>query len=148
MNVLVIVALSILFALGLLWLIKLIWLRPFNINHFYERSMLQLILKDPEILTMIGILERFGLNFHNDDLTDESDAHFQKLIAMIGKNLKFLRSYPRDRQTPEQQLSTDILDWYPEFNEARSAEYAGMQIMPSTGIVLLPASTGMPIVSK
>ena len=76
--------------------------------------MLQLILKDPEILTMIGVLERFGLNFHNDDLTDESDAYFQKLIAMISKNLEILRSYPRDKQSPEQQLSTDILDWFLE----------------------------------
>lgn len=114
MNVLVIAALGILIALILWWLIKLIWFRPFNINHFYERSMLQLVLKDPELLTMIGILERFGLNFHNDDLTDESDAYFQKLIAMIRKNLEILRSYPRDKQTPDQQLSTDILDWFLE----------------------------------
>ena len=114
MNVLVIAAIVFLIALCLWWLIKLIWFRPFNINHFYERSMLQLILKDPEILTMIGVLERFGLNFHNDDLTDESDAYFQKLIAMISKNLEILRSYPRDKQSPEQQLSTDILDWFLE----------------------------------
>jgi uncharacterized protein (DUF885 family) len=114
MNIPGIAALGFLVVLGLWWLIKLIWFRPFNINHFYERSMLQLVLKDPEILTMIGILERFGLNFHNDDLTDESDAYFQKLIAMIGKNLEILRSYPRDKQSPEQQLSTDILDWFLE----------------------------------
>lgn len=122
MNAFVIAALGILIALGLWWLIKLIWFRPFNINHFYERSMLQLILKDPEILTMIGILEKFGLNFHNDDLTDESDAYFQKLIAMIGKNLEILRSYPRDKQTPEQQLSTDILDWFLE-NQVLAHEF-------------------------
>lgn len=84
--------------------------------------MLQLILKDPEILTMIGILERFGLNFHNDDLTDESDAYFQKLIAMIGKNLEILRSYPREVQSPEQQLSTDILDWFLE-SQIREHEF-------------------------
>ena len=114
MNVLIIAALSFLIVIGLWWLIKLIWFKPLNINHFYERSMLQLVLKDPEILTMIGVLERFGLNFHNDDLTDESDAYFQKLIAMIGRNLEILRSYPHEVQSPEQQLSTDILDWYLE----------------------------------
>ncbi|HEY46225.1 MAG: hypothetical protein AMJ88_10075 [Anaerolineae bacterium SM23_ 63] len=114
MDVLAIVAVSIFLALTLLWLIKLIWFRPFNINHFYERSMFQLFRKDPEILTTIGVLERFGLNFHNDDLTDESDAYFQKLITMTGKNLEILRSYPREKQTPEQQLSTDILDWFLE----------------------------------
>lgn len=114
MNVLIITALAIVLALTLFWLIKLIWFKPLNLNHFYERSMLQLILKDPELLTMIGILERFRLNFHNDDLTDESDAYFQKLIAMTEKNLKILRSYSRAKQTPKQKLSTDILDWFLE----------------------------------
>jgi hypothetical protein len=57
MNFLIIAALSIFILLGALWLTKLIWLKPFNINHFYERLMIQLILKDPELLTMIGILE-------------------------------------------------------------------------------------------
>jgi uncharacterized protein (DUF885 family) len=114
MNFLIIAAISIFILLGAWWLIKLIWLKPFNINHFYERSMIQLILKDPELLTKIGILEQFGLNFHNDDLTDESDAYFQKMFAFMRQNLEILRSYPREKQTPEQQLSTDILDWFLE----------------------------------
>lgn len=38
---------------------------------------------------------------------------------------------------------SDILGWYPRFNEARSAEYAAMQIMPTGGDILLPASTGI-----
>ena len=87
MNTPIIIGLGLLITLWLIWLIKLIWFRPLNINHFYERSMLHFILKDPEILTMIGVLERFGLNFHNDDLTDESVEYFEKLISMIKKNL-------------------------------------------------------------
>jgi uncharacterized protein (DUF885 family) len=114
MTVPIIALLCIFILLGAWWIVKLIWFKPLNINHFYERSMLQLVLKNPEILTMIGVLERFGLNFHNDDLTDESDAYFQKLIAQVKKNLEILRSYPREKQTPEQQLSTDILEWFLE----------------------------------
>jgi uncharacterized protein (DUF885 family) len=112
MTIPIVAALSIFILLGAWWFIRLIWLKPFNINLLYNRSMIQLALKDPELLTTIGILEKFGLNFHNDDLTDESDAHFQKLFALMQKNLEMLHSYPREKQTLEQQLSTDILDWF------------------------------------
>jgi hypothetical protein len=32
------------------------------------------------------------------------------MLAFMRKNLEILRSYPREKQTPEQQLSTDILN--------------------------------------
>ena len=40
---------------------------------------------------------------------------------------------------------SDILDWYPEFNKARSEKYGEFGIMPSPGDtrILLPASTGI-----
>jgi enamine deaminase RidA (YjgF/YER057c/UK114 family) len=40
---------------------------------------------------------------------------------------------------------SDILDWYPEFNEARNRKYAEFGIMPGPGDtrLLLPASTGI-----
>jgi enamine deaminase RidA (YjgF/YER057c/UK114 family) len=40
---------------------------------------------------------------------------------------------------------SDILDWYPEFNEARNRRYAEFGIMPGPGDrrLLLPASTGI-----
>lgn len=100
------------FSLGLVWLIKLIWLRPFNINHFFERIMLQYALKDPELLSHIGILEKFGLSFHNRKLSNSSISFQLKLYSMVDRNLNLLRSYKDSKLSEQQKLSKSIMDWY------------------------------------
>jgi len=94
------------------WTAKLIWMKPLNINHFHERVFIEFALKNPELLSQLRILERWGLGFHNNDLTDASDAFMLKVAKKTKKNLAILRSYERRSQSPAQLLSTDILDWY------------------------------------
>ncbi len=114
--------LGIVLALVVWWVVRLIWFKPVSINHFYERVFFYFALQNPELLSMIGILEQVGLNFHNDDLTDLSDAQFQKVNRFVGKSLNTLRSYDRAKQTPAQLLSTDILDWFLE-DQARAEKF-------------------------
>lgn len=103
------------FALFILWyLVNLVWFKPRNINAFYERYFIQFALSNPELLSQLGFLEQFGLQFHNARLADESDEHEKKLYRQARRALKILRSYSRDRQTPSQLLSTDIMVWYIE----------------------------------
>lgn len=103
------------FALIILWyLVNLIWFKPRNINAFYERYFIQFALSNPELLSQLGFLEQFGLQFHNARLADESDEHEKKLYRQARRALKILHSYSRNRQTPSQLLSTDIMAWYIE----------------------------------
>lgn len=94
------------------FIVNLIWFKPFSINHFYERVFIEYALEDPEILSQLRILEGMGINFHNDDLTDISDARFQKLKKKLDSNYKTLLDYNRERLSKEQQLSYDILKWF------------------------------------
>lgn len=94
------------------WLVRLIWLKPLDINHLYMRLFIELLWKDPETLTMLGILEQFGLQFHNDDLTDASEEYRTKLFKQMRRGLTLLRSYNRSHQNKMQLISTDILDWF------------------------------------
>jgi len=96
------------------WLSKLIWFTPVNINHFYDRIFVRYGISDPQLLSRLRILERFGLNFHNDDLTDSSDAFLLKHLKKAESELKILRSYKRSKQTPSQLLTTDMLTWFLE----------------------------------
>ncbi|NTW09521.1 MAG: DUF885 domain-containing protein [Anaerolineaceae bacterium] len=103
------------FVFFLLWyIINLLWFKPRNINAFYERYFIQFALSNPELLSQLGFLEQFGLQFHNAKLADESDEHEHKLYKQARRALKILRSYSRDRQNPSQLLSTDIMAWYIE----------------------------------
>ncbi|HWQ46523.1 MAG TPA: hypothetical protein VN376_06630, partial [Longilinea sp.] len=52
------------------FLVRLIWFKPTSINLFYNKFFLKTLLMQPELLTTLGMLEQFGLNFHNDDLNN------------------------------------------------------------------------------
>jgi uncharacterized protein (DUF885 family) len=97
---------------GAFWLGNLIWFRPFSINHFYEKIFIEFALKNPELLSSLRILEPMGLNFHNDDLNDGSDAFAHEMNNLIQKDLDSLRKYDRASLNESQKLSYDILEWF------------------------------------
>ena len=94
------------------WLISLIWGKPWSINLFFTRVFLEILFDSPELLTMLGILERLGIYRHNAKLADASDAHELEELAKMKRYLRILRGYDRDRLNGKQILSADILDWF------------------------------------
>jgi len=116
------ILLTILAVLLVWFLVSLIWGKPSSIQLFYIREFLKLTFDNPELLTYVGILERFGLHGHNGRLADVSDAHEVKLLGKIKRALRLLRSYRRDRQNPSTLLSTDILDYFLD-DQARSEPF-------------------------
>jgi uncharacterized protein (DUF885 family) len=94
------------------FLINLIWFRPWSLNLFYEKVFAQVLFEEPELLSAIGLVERFGITGHNAKLSDASPAHQQRYFDRAKKNLEDLRAYPLAKQNASQQLSTHILEWY------------------------------------
>jgi uncharacterized protein (DUF885 family) len=95
-----------------IFLVNLIWFRPWSLNLFYEKVFAQVLFEEPELLSSLGLVERFGITSHNGKLGDASPAHQQHYFDRAKQNLADLRAYSVDRQTPSQRLSTHILDWY------------------------------------
>jgi uncharacterized protein (DUF885 family) len=95
-----------------IFLVNLIWFRPWSLNLFYEKVFAQVVFEEPELLSLLGLVEQFGITAHNGKLGDASPAHQQRYFDRARKNLADLRAYSIDRQTPSQRLSTHILDWY------------------------------------
>jgi len=94
------------------FLVNLIWFRPWSLNLFYEKVFAQVLFEEPELLSSLGLVERFGITGHNAKLGDESPAHQQHYFDLAKKNLADLRAYPLEKQTESQKLSTHILEWY------------------------------------
>ncbi len=94
------------------YLIALIWGKPWSVKGLFLRTFLKFALKGPELLTMLGILEKFGLHGHNAKLSDASQAFEDKMFAFVKRDLRLLRSYPRQRQDKATRLSTDIMEWF------------------------------------
>jgi len=102
-----------LLVLLLAWfLIAMIWGKPWSIKGLYLRTFLKFALKGPELLTMLGILEKFGLHGHNAKLSDASEAFQDKMLRFVRRDLGILRSYSRERQAKATLLSTDVMDFF------------------------------------
>jgi uncharacterized protein (DUF885 family) len=95
-----------------IFLVNLIWFRPWSLNFFYEKVFAQVLFEEPELLSSLGLVERFGITGHNGKLGDASPAHQQRYFDRAKKNLEDLHSYPLEKQNASQQLSTHILEWY------------------------------------
>ncbi len=94
------------------FVLALIWGKPWSIQLLYARTFLHFALKGPELLTLLGILEKFGLHGHNAKLTDASVANETKMYKWLKRDLAILRSYPRQLQSRKTLLSTDIMEYF------------------------------------
>ena len=85
-------------------------LQGLDIDEFLEASYHRLLLRDPELLTELGLADAFGVG--NDQLTDISDGYVRETQQLEAAILDLLNQYNRAEMTPEQQLSADIYAWY------------------------------------
>jgi uncharacterized protein (DUF885 family) len=109
----IIVMLAAAAVLIVVWFVySLIWGKPWSIKLLFARTFVHFAVKGPELLTMVGILEKFGLHGHNAKLSDASVANETKMYRWIKRDLGLLRSYDRKRQSANLLLSTDIMDWF------------------------------------
>ena len=118
----IIMLVTVFILLLILFIYALIWGKPWSVKLLYTRTFLKFALKGPELLTMLGILEKFGLHGHNAKLSDASEAFQDKMFAFVRRDLGLLRSYPRKSQDKSTLLSTDIMDYFLD-DIARSEAY-------------------------
>jgi uncharacterized protein (DUF885 family)/pimeloyl-ACP methyl ester carboxylesterase len=80
------------------------------IDEFFEESYKQLLLRNPEYLSSIGMAEAYGLR--HDRLNDLSDAYIRETQELEAVILYLLLGYDRAKLTPEQKISYDVYEWY------------------------------------
>lgn len=85
-------------------------LEDLDFDAFLEASYTQLLLRDPELVTELGVADDLGVG--NDQLTDISDAYVRETQQLEVAILDLLNHYDRTALTPEQQLSAEIYEWY------------------------------------
>lgn len=77
---------------------------------FFEQSYEQLLRRNPEGLTALGLSESLGLR--NDRLNSLSDAYICETQALDVALLDLLRSSDRAALASEQQLAYDVYEWW------------------------------------
>ena len=106
-----------------------------SLNDFYEKAFLNLLLRDPENFTAVGLPESYYPTFRPDKLTNVTDAYLRDTNALIKQYLSQLRSYDPKAQTPQQLVSTAIMDWHLD-NLVRGQDftYDDYIVNPVTGV--------------
>ena len=61
-------------ALGAIAFVHVWYFKPLKVDWFYGRVFAQFALQQPELLTSLRLLNQFGLDFPDDDLSDSSPA--------------------------------------------------------------------------
>lgn len=77
---------------------------------FLDQSFAQLLMRDPEAITELGLDAVYGTT--GDRLTDISDDYIRETQALEKFTLAILRSYDRETLPAGQQLSYDIYEYY------------------------------------
>jgi uncharacterized protein (DUF885 family) len=85
-------------------------LEGLSFGGFVEESYINLLLRDPEFLTRLGISDRYRMR--NDQLNHLSEPFLTGTQRLEAGTLELLRSYDREALSTIEQDSYDIYEWY------------------------------------
>jgi uncharacterized protein (DUF885 family) len=87
------ILLAVVIVAGGLFLAHTWYFKPVNINLFFGRTMLQMMLDSPEMLSSLHVLEPLGITGHNAKLDDESLAAGDRFLGQLKEANRVLQSY-------------------------------------------------------
>jgi len=77
---------------------------------FLDASYRELLLRDPEKVTVLGLAKDLGVR--NDRLTDVTETYIEETQALVEVILELLQTYDRDALSREDRVSYDFYEWY------------------------------------
>ncbi len=84
-------------------------LRGLPIDDFFDASYREILLRDPEGVTSMGLAEKFGAR--NDRLTPVSRDYVAETYDLYREILALLRTYDRSALKESDRLSYDVYEW-------------------------------------
>ncbi len=85
--------LAVVLLVGGLFLAHTWYFKPVNINLFFARTMMQVMVQSPEMLSTLRVLEPIGIKGHNARLDDESLEAGDRFLAQLKEAYEVMLSY-------------------------------------------------------
>jgi uncharacterized protein (DUF885 family) len=85
------------------------YFKPYDIDLFFARTALKIALESPELLSTLRVLEPLGIDYHSDELDDESIAAGDRLFAIIRDARDTALAYDDDKLDATDRRSKEIL---------------------------------------
>ena len=84
---------AVILLVGGLFLAHTWYFKPVSINLFFARTMMQIMMDSPQLLSTIRVLEPIGITGHNSKLDDDSLAAGDRFMAQLSDAYDVLLSY-------------------------------------------------------
>ena len=102
-------SLTVLIAITGLYLINLFLMKPVSIDHYLGKEVVMEMLDSPEMLTYLGILDRFNfITNHQSKLSDEGLVELEEGLEEMRQAKKILESYDDSHLSQQQSISKKI----------------------------------------
>ena len=102
-------SLTVLIAITGLYLINLFLMKPVSIDHYLGKEVVMEMLDSPEMLTYLGILDRFNfITNHQSKLSDEGLVELEEGLEEMRQAKKILESYDDSQLSQQQSISKKI----------------------------------------
>jgi uncharacterized protein (DUF885 family) len=102
-------SLTVLIAITGLYLINLFLMKPVSIDHYLGKEVVMEMLDSPEMLTYLGILDRFNfITNHQSKLSDEGLEELEEGLEEMRQAKKILESYDDSHLSQQQSITKKI----------------------------------------
>ena len=102
-------SLTLVIAISGLYLINLFLMKPVSIDHYLGKEVVMEMLDSPEMLTYLGILDRFNfITNHQSKLSDEGLVELEEGLEEMRQAKKILESYDDSQLSQQQSISKKI----------------------------------------
>jgi uncharacterized protein (DUF885 family) len=88
------------------------WYGPLPLDMFFNRAFIQVAMESPETLSELRLLESAGIEYHQDELDDETVAAGDRALAKLHDIHAELRSYDVGDLEGQEKLSHEMADWF------------------------------------
>ncbi len=113
------------------------WATPVGVNNYVNKVSLQLLLRSPELLTSLGVIDNTPLDFHSGKL-----GRYDKRSEL--EELEFLRGSRRglDDYGPEGLEGQELLSWkivawfFDDIIRQSEVEYSGYRVNQISGVMV------------
>ena len=97
---------------GLLGAAMWFWVTPVGINNYVNKITIQLALGSPQTLTQLGVIDNTLLDFHSDELDDQTKAFEDKMTAKLRAAREGLDRYGPEGLEGQELLTYKITAWF------------------------------------
>jgi uncharacterized protein (DUF885 family) len=109
--------------------------KPFYANNFYNRAFIKYVLKSPEQLTRMGMLEQLGIEGHNAEWDDDSIAAGDEQFEDLQKIMASMRLYGDDELTGNELISKKvIMELLDNPEQQKKFQYHGYPVNQISGL--------------